>query len=172
MIVPVIPFFIGDKIYHLRFEIQDMGFLEDNFGTLMSMFDPQKFGYKTAAKFILVSCYDKDGEDYVHHFPQNQRALEDSMKMVQEFCNQFVGPTAGLAFLYASVHSALVASGWFKAPEEQKEKKPQVADIKNSKSPKPSSRTPREMLLDSVVYPIGSILERLRQSLMSYMRPA
>ena len=55
MIARAIPLFIGDKAYHLRFEIQDMGFLEDNFGTLMTLFDPQKFGYKTAAKFILVS---------------------------------------------------------------------------------------------------------------------
>ena len=145
MINPVIPFFIGDKNYSLRFEIQDMGFLEDNFGTLMTMFDPQKFGYKTAAKFLLVSCYDKDGEDYAHHFPQHQRALDDSMIMVKEFCNQFVGPTQGLAFLYASVHSALVASGWFKAPEPKAEEKPQVADIKNSKSPKRTRKPRKEM---------------------------
>ena len=145
MIVPAIPFYIGEKFYHLRFEIQDMGFLEDNFGTLMQLFDPQKFGYKTAAKFILVSCYDKDGEDYAHHFPQHQQALNDSMKMVQEFCNQFVGPTQGLAFLYASVHSALVASGWFRAPEAKKEAKPQVADIKNSTSRK-ATRNPRKAM--------------------------
>jgi hypothetical protein len=145
MIVPAIPFYIGEKFYHLRFEIQDMGFLEDNFGTLMQLFDPQKFGYKTAAKFILVSCYDKDGEDYAHHFPQHQQALTDSMKMVQEFCNQFVGPTQGLAFLYASVHSALVASGWFRAPEAKKEAKPQVADIKNSTSRK-ATRKPRKAM--------------------------
>jgi len=144
MIVPAIPFYIGEKFYHLRFEIQDMGFLEDNFGTLMQLFDPQKFGYKTAAKFILVSCYDKDGEDYAHHFPQHQQALNDSMKMVQEFCNQFVGPTQGLAFLYASVHSALVASGWFQAPEPKKEKA-KVADIKNSTSPK-RTRKPRKAM--------------------------
>jgi len=145
MIVPTVPFFIGEKNYHLRFEIQDMGFLEDNFGTLMQLFDPQKFGYKTAAKFILVSCYDKVGEDYAHHFPQHQQALTDSMKMVQEFCNQFVGPTAGLAFLYASVHSALVASGWFKASDEKKVEPSKVADIKNSTSPKPT-RKPRKAM--------------------------
>jgi hypothetical protein len=70
---------------------------------------------------------------------------DNSMIMVKEFCNQFVGPTQGLAFLYASVHSALVASGWFRAPEAKKEEKSQVADIKNSKSPK-STRKPRKAM--------------------------
>jgi hypothetical protein len=138
------PIFIGEKGYYLRFEIQDMGFLEDNFGTLMELFDPQKFGYKTAAKFLLVSCYDMDGEDYAHHFPQYQRALDDSMNMVREFCGQFIGPTQGLAFLYASIYSALVASGWFKAPEpkgpEPKAPSEKVADIKNSKPRKRTSK--------------------------------
>lgn len=142
MMVKSIPFFIEEKVYYMRFGIEDMGFLEDNFGTLMSMFDPVKFGYKTAAKFVLVSTYDKDGEDEVHHFPQHQKALKEAMELVQEFCNQFAGPTQGLAFLYATVHSALVASKWFKAPEEIKEKvsPEKVADIKNSKSPKPTLR--------------------------------
>ena len=140
MIKPSIPFFIGEKVYYLRFEIQDMMFLEDNFGTLLELFNPKSFGYKTAAQFLLVSCYDKVGEDYGHHFPQHQKALEQSMEMVQEFSAQFVGPLQGTAFIYSSVHSALVASGWFKAPEDVKEDAPKVADIKNTRSPKPISK--------------------------------
>ena len=141
MIKPAIPFFVGEKAYYLRFEIQDMVFLEDNFGTLLEMFDPKVFGYKTAAKFLLVSCYDKDGEDYAHHFGQHQKSLEPALEMVREFCNQFVGPVQGSAILFSSIHSALVASGWFRAPEEVKDTK--VADIKNTKSPKNSSKPRR-----------------------------
>jgi hypothetical protein len=150
---PSIPFFINDRAYYLRFEIADMVTLEDNFGILMALFDPQKFGYSTAAKFIMVSLYDKNGEDFVHHFPQHQKSLEPSIELVREFCGQFKGPSAGLAFIYSSIYTALVASGWFKDVSEETEK---VADIKNSKpvkSPRSSSKTTKTKRSESAGSP-------------------
>lgn len=165
MIVQSVPMFIGDKSYYLRFEIADMGFMEDNFGTLMKMFDPKEFGYKTAAKFLLVSCYDKVGENYIHHFPQHQKALDESMVLIRDFTGQFQGATQGLAILYATVHSALVASGWFKAPGEIKTETPKVDDIKNSKSPEPILSLLKSKRLESVVYFIKSMFTTPQRNL-------
>lgn len=150
---PTIPLFINREVYYLRFEIADMENLERDYGTLMELFEPIKFGYTTAAKFILVSTYDKNGEELVHHFPQHQKSLEPAMELVREYCAQFRGPTAGLAILYASVYSALVASGWFKEVSKDDEK---VADIKNpkpKKSPRSSSKITKTKHSESVVSP-------------------
>lgn len=132
---------MGGEKYHLRFERKDVREIERNHAPILTLLQPGRFGWDTAAIFIHKGLKrETESGDLVYALSQNAEGDNKAFEMVQDFTNQFRGVSTGLAFLYGAINGAMITSGWYLSPEEKKE--PQEGEESRTVDPSKNSVTP------------------------------
>jgi hypothetical protein len=127
---------LGEQTFTLHFSIQEMKVLEAKHGSMFVLWNPQNFGYLTAA--IMIHAGAENGGKKV--YSQDNAGLEKCYVDVKKYVASHKSMGQAILYLYGVMKLALREGEWIPAEDAPPVEKPELKEVvapKASKSRKP-----------------------------------